>query len=250
MRGFTTETLRYSEKPARSRAAIKVVLGALLLVLAVTLGCAFGHHIPALEQWIAAQGAWGYVTFAGMVVVGTSLFVPDTVFAVAAGALFGVPGGTLVMTVACLLTAALDYAVARLFLQGAVHAWLARKPQLAAIERAVKREGLRFQFLLRLTPVNPVSVSYLLGAAGTRFDSFLAACLGLVPALFVEVYFGYVAKHVAKVSGGASEHSAVHTALTIAGLVACVAMLVYTIRLARRAIQDAETAGESIPQPR
>jgi hypothetical protein len=60
--------------------------------------------------------------------------------------------------------------------------------------------------------------------------------------LFVEVYFGYVAKHVAKVSGKTSEHSTLHTTLTIAGLVACVAVLVYTVRLARRAIREAEAA--------
>lgn len=231
------------QQPGRSRAILTIALGVVLLVVALTLGRAFGHHIPAFEQWIAAQGAWGYVIFIGIVVVGTSLFVPDTVFAIAAGALFGIPWGTLVMVVASLLTAALNYAIARLFLRKIVGTWLARKPQLAAIAQAVDREGLRFQFLLRLTPVNPVSISYILGAAGTRFGSFMVACLGLTPALFVEVYFGYVAKHVAKVSGNASEHSTLHTAMTIAGLVACVAVLVYTVRLARRALREAEAPG-------
>jgi uncharacterized membrane protein YdjX (TVP38/TMEM64 family) len=233
------------DTPGRTRTELKIALGVVLLLVAVALGRAFGHHIPAFEEWIAAQGTWGYVIFLGVVVLGTSIFVPDTVFAIAAGALFGIPGGTSIMVVASLLTAAVNYTVARLFLQKLVGAWLARKPQLAAIARAVDREGLRFQFLLRLTPVNPVSVSYILGAAGTRFGNFMVACLGLTPALFVEVYFGYVAKHVAKASGKASEHSNLHMALTIAGLIACASVLIYTVRLARRAIRDAEAADQT-----
>ena len=110
---------------SRSRTAIKIVLGVVLLALALLLGRSFGHHIPQLEDWIAGQGIWGYVIFVGLVIVGTSIFVPDTVFAVAAGALFGVVWGTIAMTAGSLLTATLNYLVARAFLQGTVRAWLA-----------------------------------------------------------------------------------------------------------------------------
>ena len=62
----------------------------------------------------------------------------------------------------------------------------------------------------------------------------------MVPSLFVEVYFGYVAKHVARISGKASEHSALHSAVTIAGLLLCVVLLLYVIRVARRALAKSE----------
>ena len=62
--------------------------------------------------------------------------------------------------------------IARLFLHEMVRRWLSGNPRLAAIERAVNREGFRFQFLLRLTPLHPVTVSYLLGAGNTRFRRF------------------------------------------------------------------------------
>lgn len=220
----------------------KIILGVVLLGAAILLGRDFGHHVPAIEAWIASQGVWGYVVFVAATVVLTSLFVPDTVFAVMAGVLFGVWGGTAIMAVGCLLTAALDFALSRLFLEQAVRGWLARNPRLAAIERAVNREGFRFQFLLRLTPINPVTVSYVLGATDTRFLPFLVASLGLVPSLLVEVYFGYVAKHVASVSGQTSEHSALHTAATIAGLLVCIVVLVYVVRLAQRALADSESS--------
>ena len=233
-----TELFQKSAGQGHRTIALKIALGVILLAVALWLGRDFGHHIPALEDWVAAQGPWGYFVFVCAVVLGTSIFVPDTVFAVAAGALFGVLGGTVIMTVGCLLTAALNYLLGRLVFERPIRALLARKPHLAAIEQAVNREGFRFQFLLRLTPVNPVTVSYVLGATGTRFATFLLACFGLVPSLFVEVYFGYVAKHVSKTSGRVSEHSTLHSAVTIAGLVLCVALLVYVIRVARKALAN------------
>jgi uncharacterized membrane protein YdjX (TVP38/TMEM64 family) len=220
----------------------KLGLGLLLLMLAIWFGRDFAHHLPALEQWIASHGAWGFVVFILALIIGTSLFVPDTLFAVAAGVLFGVMWGTVVVVVGSVLTAALDYAISQRFLQSPVRRWLAANPRLAALERAVKAEGLRFLFLLRLTPIHPVTVSYVLGASNTRFPVFLAATLGLIPALFVEVYFGYTAKHLAKVSGQVGDHSPLHTVLTVAGLVLCVGLLLYVIRLARRALAGYEPA--------
>lgn len=226
--------------PARWRLVAKIALGAVVVAVAAGLGRDFAHHLPAIEDWIAAQGAWGYVAFIGAVVLFTSIFVPDTLFALIAGALFGLLWGTMLVVAGSLLTAAVDFALGRFFLQNAVVGWLARNPKFAAIEQAVHREGFRFQFLLRLTPINPVTVSYILGATKTPFRPFILACLGMIPSLFVEVYFGYVAKHVAKISGQTSEHSALHSAFTIAGLLLCVALLVYVVRLARKALAQSE----------
>ena len=105
-----------------ARTWIKIAVAAVLIGSAVWLGRSFGHHIPALEDWVASQGAWGYVAFVVAVIVGTSIFVPDTAFAVMAGALFGVWWGTTLMTVACLLTATLNFLLGRLFFQRAVRA--------------------------------------------------------------------------------------------------------------------------------
>jgi len=224
------------------RLTLKLIVGAALLVLAVWLGRDFGHHLPEVERWIGSHGLVGWLVFAAAVVVLTSVFFPDTVFALIAGGLFGVMGGTVLIAIGGLITAAVNFAMSRLLLRNTVRGWLSRSPRLAAIERAVNREGLRFQFLLRLTPINPVTVSYVLGATNTRFTTFIVACLGLIPTLFVEVYFGAMASHVAKVSGKVSAHSTLHTVLTIAGLIMSVALLVYMTRVARRALSGYEMA--------
>ncbi|HEY2839611.1 MAG TPA: TVP38/TMEM64 family protein [Pirellulales bacterium] len=231
---------------SRWRLIAKIVFGVAVVGVATWLGRDFAHHLQDIEDWIARQGAWGYVAFILAVVVCTSIFVPDTLFAVIAGALFGLFWGTVLVVAGSLLAATLDFVLGRLIFQQAVLGWLARNPRFAAIERAVHREGFRFQFLLRLTPINPVTISYILGATKTRYPTFILACLGMIPSLFVEVYFGYVAKHVAKISGQTSEHSRLHSAFTIAGLVLCVALLVYVVRLARKALAESENVEAAV----
>lgn len=220
-------------------------VGLVSLGLLIWAGRTLGHRVPAMEQWIEGQGLLGWVAFIGLTVLGTSLLVPDTVFAVMAGVLYGVPGGSLIITLAAFLTASLNFLLARRWLHAPVRRWLEGQPRLAAIERAVHREGLRFLFLIRLTPLSPVAVSYLLGTTPTRFGPFLLACTGLIPGLVVEVYVGHVAKHVVHVAGDPAAHSWVHTALTVAGLVLCLTLMAYVTRIARRAIAEAEARDDA-----
>ncbi len=224
--------------PARgSRAlAIKLASAGLLVLVAVIAGRYFGHHLAGLEDWIANHGRRGEAVFVLALVLLTSVFVPDSLFAVAAGVLFGVARGTVLVSLGALLTAGLNFLIARRLAHRTVQHWLERVPRLAALEQVVQREGFKFQFLLRLTPLNPVTLNYLLGATNTRFTTYLLAALGMIPGLFVEVYFGHVAHRLARLSNDPQSHGTPRTLLTSVGLVLCLAVLIYVTLMARKAV--------------
>ena len=138
----------------------KLLILVMLVLVAASLGHDFLRHVGAVEDWISSHGWLGIFAFIAVAIVFTSIFVPDTVFAVIAGVLFGVLGGTLLMIAAALCTATLNFALARGLLHRTVTKTLKSRPTLAAVQNAVSDEGLRFQLLLRLTPLNPVSVNY------------------------------------------------------------------------------------------
>lgn len=214
------------------RRLIKFVLLSMLLGVALLMGRDLVHHLRALENWMASLGWAGPVVFIVAMVVLASLLLPDTVFGVLAGALFGPGIGTLLMIAGSFCTAAADFVIARLFLKDRVGRVLSRRPRLASLHEAVHREGLRFQFLVRLTPLNPVIVNYVFATSRTRFPTYLMACAGMIPTLVVEVYFGHAARHAA----GIGEHSTEQTVLTLAGLVVCVGVLLYITHVARKAL--------------
>ncbi|HAB19769.1 MAG TPA: VTT domain-containing protein [Verrucomicrobiota bacterium] len=240
----------FSKLSIRPRTWTKLIIGALLLFIALGLGKYVGRHLPALEAWIAGHGALGWAVFIGLVIVSTSVFVPDSVFAVLAGVLFDLVGGTVLISVAVLMTAVLDFQLSRKFFHATVRRWLSRQPRLAAVERAVNREGLRFQFLLRLTPISPVAVNYTLGVSNTQFSIYLIACLGLIPGLLIEVYFGHLAKHLARVADNPAAHSPLHLWLSVSGLVLCIGVMAYITKLARDAIAKSESPHPETANPR
>jgi uncharacterized membrane protein YdjX (TVP38/TMEM64 family) len=223
-----------------------VAAAALLLVAVLVLGHEIKHHVEAIESWVEALGPWGVVAFVALFVVGTSLLLPESVFGIAAGALFGLTSGFFVVVAANLLAAALQYALSRRLLQTRIERMLVARPALTRIRRAVLGDELRLQFLLRLAPLNPTTVSYLLGAAGVGLRGFLLACLGQAPHLLMEVYFGHAGRHVARLVGGA--HGArLHDLALLGGLAAGILGLAVVSRAAHRAVLRAVAATETPP---
>jgi uncharacterized membrane protein YdjX (TVP38/TMEM64 family) len=224
------------------------VVAVALLVAVVSLGRELDHHLDALEAWIAGISPWGAVVFIGLFAVLTSLLVPDTVLAIIAGALFGLGGGTLAVVAGALAAALLQYFVARRLLRDRIERVLAAKPSLLAIQRAVRRSELRLQVLLRLTPLNPAVISYVLGAAGVWFRGFTIACLAMIPGLFLEVYFGHAGRHLARMAGRDERSVLMHDAVIVGGLIVCILVMVVVSRMARKAVQAA-VAEAGIEEP-
>ena len=204
----------------------------------------FEHHINAIETWIAGLGSWGVIAFVGLFIFAASILLPDTLLCIIAGALFPLGWGIVAVVAGSLLAGSLQFALARRLLRVWIQRALAAKPALAAIQRAVRRDELRLQTLLRLTPLNPAILSYVLGAAGVGFPGFLLACLALAPALITEVYFGYASKHVARMAGRDAPMVYLHDCAIIGGLAVCVIVMFIVTRIARNAVLQAvaETA--------
>lgn len=225
---------------AHYRVVLPYIAAGLLLVLGIIVaGRAINHHINAIESWIASLGPWGMVAFVGFFVVGTSLLLPDTVLCLVAGVLFGFGWGVAAVMTGSLLAGTLQFALSHYVLQARIQRALAAKPSLVAIQQAVKRDEFRLQVLLRLTPLNPATINYLLGAAGVRFGGFLIACFALVFNLTIEVYFGHATKRVAMMAGGSAHIAHLHDLAIIGGLVMCAVVMVLVSRMARKAVMRA-----------
>ncbi len=249
-KGENTETgdpVRRFLARAGSRAAIiYLVVGLLVVVAIVAGGREIAHHINAIESFIATLGPWGVLAFVGLFVLTTSFLVPDTVLCIIAGALFGLFWGVAAVLAGSVLAAMIQFALSHKLIKGRIQRTLAARPTLLAIQRAVRRNEFRLQLLLRLTPLNPATISYLLGAAGVRFSWFLLACPALIPNLVIEVYFGYVGRHAARLAVSNAKTDHLHDLVIFGGLAVCVVVVVFVSRMAHntviRAVAETEKA--------
>lgn len=226
---------------ASSRRKTVMYLTLFLFVIAAVFG--FGRelhrHLDEIGKWIEESGAWASFAFVLLFVIATSLMVPDTVLCILAGALFGWASGFAAVLVGSILAAALQYFLSRRLLRSSIDRALSTRPFLESIREAVHYDEFHLQFLLRLTPLNPATLSYLLGAAGVRFWGFLVAALATAPILAFGVYLGKIGKHAAGLEK--PDQSAVHLekGAMYVGLAVGVVVLYFLSRAARRAVARA-----------
>lgn len=228
---------------SRAQAVLPYVVTGLALVAAVlVLGESVGRHIQELEGRIEGLGPGAIFVFALLYAGASSVFVPDTLLGIVAGASFGFTRGLASTAMGSVVGALLQFAVSRHLARPTIRRMVASRPALERIQSSVLTQELRLQCLIRLTPLNRALTSYALGAAGVSFGKFVLALVALLPTLCLEVYFGYAGRHLAKVTSAAGHRVVFHDVALAVGLVVAAAVMVIVSRQARRAVHAATLA--------
>ncbi len=145
----------------------------------------------ALVGRYQAQPLATALIFFGVYVVATALSIPGaTVLTLAAGAIFGLGTGLLVVSFASSIGALLAFLVSRYLLRDVVQARFGR--QLAPINEGLKRDGVWYLLTLRLVPLFPFwLINLLMGLTpmpALRF--YLASQVGMLAGTAVYVNAG------------------------------------------------------------
>jgi uncharacterized membrane protein YdjX (TVP38/TMEM64 family) len=200
---------------------------------------------------VANMGPWGVVLFIAAYVVAAITLAPAFVLTFAAGAIFGLWRGTLIVFLAALLGAIAVYGLAAPLARGRLMRWLERDRRVAAIRKAVVGDALWVMFLLRLSPIVPyVLLNYALALSGVRFKDFVLATVGMLPAIVMYAYYGKIVGDVAKLAAGVSPPRGVeYWTMVAVGLMATILATSMITRAARRAMEEqriAETLDASL----
>ncbi len=228
---------------SRAGLAVKLVAGAAAAALLLYLGSRLGGYVPAFAAWVDELGFWGPAVFVAGYAAATLAFVPGSILTMAAGAIFGLAKGTLLVFFGATLGSTLSFLVARYVARGAIERRLADRPRFQAIDRAASRHGLKIIFLLRLSPVFPYNLlNYGLGLTRVKLRDYVLAAFGMVPGTFLYVYYGKALGSLAAVAGGAAPEKGLGDWLLLGvGLAATVAVTVIVARIAKRALAEEVT---------
>lgn len=215
-----------------------------LIVLAVgaliVLGRELGSYVPRFAQWVENLGFWGPLVFAIGYAIATVAFIPGLILSIAAGAIFGIFKGALVVYVGATVGSCAAFLIARYLARESIERRLENSPKFKVIDRAVAKEGLKIVFLLRLSPIFPYNLlNYGLGLTSVSLRHYAIASLGMIPGTFLYAYSGKALGTVAAAAGGASAPGGTgQTALLIVGLAATAVVTAFVTRLARRALKE------------
>jgi uncharacterized membrane protein YdjX (TVP38/TMEM64 family) len=230
---------------AARRGATAWVAAALLLA-AIAAGwylLPIGDWLLRLRGWIIGLGSAGIAVFVLIYVIGAVVLAPEALLTILAGFAYGFWGLPIVLAAAT-IGAALAFLLARHVAGDRVRRLVARRRNLAAIDRAVAEEGWKIVALLRLSPLVPFNLqNYLFGVTAIPFRHFVAATFaGIIPGAAFYIYLGVL-------GGTAGQSSPVEWAFFAAGLIATVIVALLIAHRARAKLNAAgiDDAGGSAP---
>ena len=197
--------------------------------------------MPRFAQWVDGLGPWGPAAFVVGYAVAVVAFVPGFVLTLAAGAIFGLVEGTIVVLVGATLGSTAAFVVSRYLARDAVARKVEGDRRFRAIDRAIERQGRRIVLLLRLSPIFPFNLlNYALGLTRVRLADYVVASLGMLPGTLLYVYSGKVAGELATLAGSADVYrGASYYAVIGIGFAATAIVTIFVTRIARRALQEA-----------
>ena len=196
--------------------------------------------LSALLLRLGALGPWGVLLFVVLYILSAITLAPSFLLTVAAGAIYGVWAGSVLVFVSAALGASAAYVIARWLAGSRLLAWLDREPRVMVVRQAVAHEGAWVQFLLRLSPVVPFNLlNYALGLARVRYRDFATALIGMIPAILMYTYYGKVVGDVALLAAGvAPPRGREYYVMLVLGMIATVVATTLITRAARRAIDE------------
>ncbi len=219
----------------------RIGIGVAAIVALVLIGREAGGYVPHFAQWVDGLGPWGPVAFVVGYAVAVVAFVPGSVLTLAAGAIFGLVEGTIVVLVGATLGSTAAFVISRYLARDAVARKVGGDRRFAAIDRAIERQGRRIVFLLRLSPIFPFNLlNYALGLTRVRLADYLVASFGMLPGTLLYVYSGKVAGELATLAGSADVYRGASSYAVIGiGFAATAIVTILVTRVARRALQEA-----------
>ncbi len=221
-------------------------IGLAIVIIALLIGVRVlpvTDWLTRFNDWVAHLGVWGVLLFILVYIVATVLFFPASILTIGAGFIFGVPLGTVIVSIAATAGATLAFLIARYLARDQIEHKVADNPRFKRIDRAIGERGAKLVFLLRLSPLVPFNFSnYFYGLTSVKFWPYvLASWIGMLPGTLLYVYLGAAGK--ASLSGAAGQisgRSAWEYVLFGVGLIATVIVTIWVTRIARRELSKTE----------
>jgi uncharacterized membrane protein YdjX (TVP38/TMEM64 family) len=239
-------------RPVEALSAIRWIAVILLAagVVAILVFLPVRGLLYELLEWIREIGAWGPLLLGVAYILATVLFVPGFIVTLGAGFLFGVVMGTITVSLASTLGALAAFLLGRTLLRPWIQRKMAHRPKFQALDEAVKQQGFKIVFLVRLSPAFPFNlVNYGFGLTQVSSRDFvLASWIGMLPATVMYNYVGSTLKSLADLVSGKIDSGTAQKALFGIGLVATVVATLFVTRLARKALEQAVPVQQDMAQ--
>ena len=196
-----------------------------------------------LLAWIELSGTKGPVIYFFLYLLAGVFMFPGLILTMAAGVLFGVVKGSIIVYFSSTASVTAAFLVSRYLARDLVARKIAGNRMILLLDRAVGSEGWKIVGLTRLSPLFPYNVlNYAFGLTRVSLkDYVLASFFGMIPLTTFYVYLGSLAGSLVELGAEGSGHSRTGAEWAVygAGLIVTVITAVLITRIARRSLKAA-----------
>jgi len=224
---------------SRNGSRVLIAAGLLVLLAVAAMILPVKDWLRVALTWTAEHRTTAALSFIALYVVATVCLVPGIILTVAAGALFGLALGTVLVSIGSVLGATAAFVLGRTFARDWIGHRIEGWPKVRALDRALGTRGFWVVLLTRLSPMFPFNLlNYAYGITAVRPRDFVVASwIGMLPATMVYVYAGSAAANLAEALTGHVETDGARRMLLWVGLAATITVTVLVTRLARRQLE-------------
>ncbi len=218
----------------------RILLASGLILLSAAAAAVLAKYgLGTVLAWIAAWRGVASVPFVLVYAFAAVVLLPDSLLTIAAGALFGLLRGLVLVSIGSMLGAAAAFFLGRSLVRNWVHRRAERWPTFHALDRAIARHGFWIVFLTRLSPIIPYGLlNYTFGITTVRVrDYLLASWIGMLPGTLLYVYAGTAAANLTEVISGHTPVGEPGDILLWVGLVATITVIALVTYFARRELE-------------
>jgi uncharacterized membrane protein YdjX (TVP38/TMEM64 family) len=151
-------------------------------------------QVQELLAIIHGLGLVGFLAFVTLqILVAISGLLPASLLGIAAGAVYGVAFGFGIAAFSTMTGALVAFSLSRSLLRPTITRLMQSRSKLQNFDATLARDGWRFVFLLRLSPIMPFAVtSYALGLSSIAFRDYWIGSLAALPSLLGYVFVGWL----------------------------------------------------------
>jgi len=196
--------------------------------------------------WMTNHPALAVFAFILFLILASLLFIPPVVLIFGAGFAFadlcGFWTGSLVAILLCFfglcIGSTLSFLRSRYMMQDLVKLFAERYPIVKAANTAMKTQGFKIMFLMRLCPIIPFNgLNHIGGITSISLKDFTGAFIGFLPTIIFWVFIGSSADNLAEQKADNSGEIALEISMLVFGIVFGVVALVIIFIYADKELQ-------------
>ena len=153
------------------------------------------HSFPFLNAFLNFfDTGLGTLVFVIFYALWVNLLLPGSWLSMTAGVLYGSFFGTFLVFLGASLGASITFLVGRKFLRNSIQKLISRFSKLQLAQKIVRKEGLKFIILTRLSPIFPFSIlNIIYSLSEVDFKSFCIGLIAILPGTFLYCSLGSLA---------------------------------------------------------